>query len=249
MRPLPGGRLREHNGSVIMLIGSAYRLRDFQIIGGPAWIHDVGFDIEAKGDANANRAQMMLMLQPHLEDRFQLKFHRETRELPVYSLVVARGGAKLPAPKEGGCVKLGETVPAGPPGSASLPTCGGLNMLATGSGMHTYGGDIPMSELIANLAMVLGRPVLDRTGITTHFDVDFTFTPDDTAAGLMANWGTVRGHRETVAASAAAAAEGDPKAAPNILVAVQERLGLKIESTKGPAEVMVIDHVEKPSAN
>jgi uncharacterized protein (TIGR03435 family) len=249
MRPLPGGRLHEHNGSVSMLIKSAYRLQDFQIVGGPAWIHDMGFDIEAKGDANANREQMMLMLQPLLEDRFQLKFHRETRELPVYALTVARGGAKLPAPKEGGCVKPDETAPAGPPGPAPLPTCGALHMLATSSGMRTYGGDIPMSELIANLAMVLGRPMLDRTGVTTHFDVDFTFTPDDTAAGLFAVWGTVRGHRETVAATAAAAAAGDPRAAPNILVAVQERLGLKIESTKGPAEVMVIDHVEKSSAN
>ena len=105
-----------------------------------------------------------------------------------------------------------------------------------------------MSELIQTLSMVLGRPVLDRTGVTRHFDVDLTFAADETAAGLMMVSGSVAGHRESMAAAAAAAAN-DPNAAPNILAAVQGQLGLKLDSTKGPAEVMVIDHVEKPSAN
>ena len=105
-----------------------------------------------------------------------------------------------------------------------------------------------MPEFIQTLSTVLARPVLDRTGVTTHFDVDMTFAADDTASGLMLTSGSVAGHREMIAAAAAAAAK-DPNAAPNILVAVQEQLGLKLDSTKGPAEVMVIDHVEKPSAN
>ena len=113
--------------------------------------------------------------------------------------------------------------------------------------MRVQGGDVPIPELIRTLSMILGRPVLDRTGLTAHFDVDLTFTPDDMAAGLMMTSGSVAGHRESLAALASTA--NDPTAAPNILLAVQQQLGLKLESAKGPAEVMVIDHVEKPSAN
>jgi len=243
IRPLPGGRLHAENASVSMLIINGYGVQDFQIAGGPPWIHDAGFDIDAKGDASANRAQIMLMLQRLLEDRFQLKIHRETRELPVYSLTVARGGAKLPAPKEGGCSKTDRPLPAGAP---SIP-CGALSIMMAPSGMRARGGDVPMPELIRSLSMVLGRPVLDRSGVATNFDVDLAFTPDDTAAGLMRSSGPVDGHRETMAAAAAAA--DNPKAAPNILVAVQEQLGLKLDSTKGPVEVLVIDRVEKPSGN
>lgn len=105
-----------------------------------------------------------------------------------------------------------------------------------------------MAEFIRTLSMILGRPVLDRTGITNRFDVDFTFTPDDTAAGLTMKFGSVAGHRESMAAQAAEAV-GNPNAAPNILVAVPNQLGLKLESTKGPVEVMVIDRVERPTEN
>ena len=84
---------------------NAYTVQPFQIVGGPAWIDSERYAIEAKADGNASRAQMFLMLQSLLEDRFQLKIHRETRELPVYALVPARGGLKLPPPKEGSCVE------------------------------------------------------------------------------------------------------------------------------------------------
>ncbi len=89
--------------------------------------------------------------------------------------------------------------------------------------------------------------MLDRTGITKHFDVKLVFTPDDTTAAFTDLWGSVAGHRESVAAAAATA--GEAGAPPNILVALQEQLGLKLERAKGPAEVMVIDHVKKPDAN
>ena len=105
-----------------------------------------------------------------------------------------------------------------------------------------------MPEFIQTLSTVLARPVLDRTGVTTHFDVDMTFAADDTASGLMLTSGSVAGHREMIAAVAAAAAK-DPNAAPNILVAVQEQLGLKLESTRGPVDVLVIDAVDKPTSD
>jgi uncharacterized protein (TIGR03435 family) len=231
----------------VQLIMNAYHVQDFQVVSGPAWLNEDGFDIEAKGDPNATNAQVMLMLQSLLEDRFGLKYHRETRELPVYALTVARGGAKLPAPQEGGCVKMDGQVPAGSPG-ATLPVCGRLNMGMTAAGVRVRGGDVPMPELIRTLSTVLGRPMLDRTGITTTFDVRLEFKADDTTTGgLMAGWGSVAGHREWVAEASSLA--GQPGAAPNIMVAVQEQLGLKLDSTKGPVEVLVIDRVEKPSGN
>ena len=244
MRPLPGGRLTADNYAVRGLIMRAYDLQDFQIVGGPGWLHDTGFDIEAKGDPNATRAQLMLMLQSLLEERFQLQYHRETRQVPVYALTVTKGGSKLPPPKEGGCVKTGPNVQLSP---ADTP-CGSVNIGMSPSGMNAHGGDVPMPELIRVLSSMLGRPVLDRTGITTNFDLRLEFTVDDTLEGLMRDWGTVQGHRESMMSAAAEGAR-DLHAAANILGAVQEQLGLKLEATKGPAEVMVIDHVEKPGAN
>ena len=246
LRALPGGRLHIENLTVVQLITSAYHLQDFQVVGGPPWIHDVGFHVEAKGDASANRARLMLMLQPLLEERFQLKFHRETRELPVYALVVANGGAKLPPPRKGACVEPEATAPPGIP--PDMPPCGSLSIMMTApSGMRARGGDVPMHELIRSLSMLLGRPVVDRTGMAPHFDVDFTFTPDDTTAGIMMTSGSVAGHRETLAAAAAEA--NDPKAPPTIQAALREQLGLRLDTAKGPVDVLVIDRVEKPSGN
>lgn len=249
LRTLPGGRLHAENLTVSDLIISAWRLQHFQITGGPAWIHDVGFNIEAKGDANATRPEMLKMLQPLLEDRFQLKFHRETRELPVYALTLQHGGEKLPAPKEGGCIKPDPAAPPSPPsasGPGSRPPCGSLNMWVVPAGMRLHGGDVPMSEIIRTLSTILGRPVLDRTAFTAHVDVDFIFKPDETTEGLMMSNGAVAGHRETIAAAAGASG---PTAAPNLPTALAEQLGLKLGSAKGPVEVIVIDQVEKPSRN
>jgi uncharacterized protein (TIGR03435 family) len=247
LRPLPSGRLHAGNLSVRMLISSAYHLQNFQIAGAPAWANTEGFDIEATAGSNATREQLMLMLQSLLEERFQLKYHRETRDVPAYALVVGRGGPKLPAPKEGGCKPPDPNAPL-VPGPTSLPPCGTLATHAAPNGWTTSGGDLTMSDLIQNLSLALGRPVLDRTGITTRFDVRFEFTPDEATEGLTKGWGSVQGHSETMAA-AAAQATTNPQAAPSILVALPQQLGLRLESTKGPGEVMVIDRVERPSAN
>jgi len=245
LRPEPGGRLHAENLTVRQYIKSAYSLQDFQVVGGPAWLRNEGFDIEAKGDAGANREKLMLMLQPLLEERFQLKYHRETRELPVYALTVAKGGAKLPGPKEGGCAKMDGTTPpfAGRPTTPCGSLFAGFGSAGVSGGMTARGGDLDMPYFVRFLSSTLGRPVLDRTGIAKHFDVQLNFAVDDSVAGVM-DGGAVAGHTETMAAAAAA-----PGGAPNILAALQEQLGLKLEATKGPVEVMVIDHVEKPAGN
>jgi uncharacterized protein (TIGR03435 family) len=243
IKPIVGGRLLAENCTVRQLVMYAYQLRDFQVVGGAEWLRDQGFDVEAKGDPNATRESFMLMLQSLLEDRFQLKYHRETRELPVYALAVAKSGPKLPAPKEGGCVKPDAAVSLSP---GQLP-CGSVNVRMSSSGLNAHGGEVPMAELVRQLASILGRPVLDRTGITANFDLSLQFALDDTVEGMMKQWGNVQGHRESMMAAASGA--GDPQALPNILAAVQEQLGLKLTATKGPVEVIVIDHVEKPSVN
>ena len=246
LRPGPGGSLHVENYPTRMLIMRAYHLQDFQIAGGPDWLRDVGFDIEAKGGSSGPRERTMLMLQSLLEERFHLKYHRETRELPVFALTVGRAGSKLPAPKEGGCVKPDGAAPPAP--GDTRPPCGRLSVLGGKAGMTARGDDVPMPEFIRTLADLIGRPVLDRTGITSNFDVRLEFAVDDTLAGFSQQWGTVAGHQESMAAMAAEAAR-NPGAAPNLLTAIQAQLGLKLEATKGPAEVMVIDHIEKPGAN
>jgi len=121
-----------------------------------------------------------------------------------------------------------------------------LNMSMQGGGLNLHGGEVAMKTLIKQLSSMLGRPVLDKTGVTATFDVSLKFTVDDTLAGLVKDWGTVQGHRESMMA---ASGTNDAHAAPTFLAAMQEQLGLKLESTKGPVEVMVIDHIEKPAAN
>jgi len=244
MPRLPGGRLHAQNVPVRALIMRAYQLQGFQIVGGPSWLGDVGFDVEAKGAPDATNDQVMLMLQSLLEERFQLKYHREMRELPVFALTVAKNGPKLPAPKEGGCKKVDGSTP---PSSPEDPPCGSMFTSAKPAGMSQRGGDVSMESFIANLSSILGRPVLDRTGVTTHFDLRLEFAVDEMLQGFAREYGTVAGHREMMAELTAQA--NAPGASPNIVVALREQLGLKLDSTKGPVEVMVIDHVEKPGAN
>jgi uncharacterized protein (TIGR03435 family) len=242
VRPLPG-RLTA-DASLKLLMQNAYTVQPFQVAGGPDWIDSNHFEIEAKADGNAGRAQIFLMLQSLLEDRFQLKIHRETRELPVYALVAARSGLKLPPPKEGACVSPApDAVPewAGgrmtPPGQAPPPLarCGSVSVMLDARGARMQGGKIPMPEFIRILSMVLGRTVVDKTGFTALFDVRLDFLPDEATAAMPP--------------PPPDAAGASPDSSPSILVALREQLGLRLESTKGPVEVIVVDHVEQPSAN
>lgn len=230
LRPLSNGRFTATNAHLMMLIMNAYGVQPYQIIGDPSWSKSDGFSIEAKGDPNADRTQVLLMLRSLLEDRFQLRFHRETKDLPEYVLTVTKGGAKLPQSKEGECVNADPNQPMMP--GAALP-CG---MPRIGFSGTLTGRKLSMAQLVQTLAMTLNRPVTDHTGITQTFDVDLKFAPDEATAGLPRPMGP-------------AADASDPSGPPSILIAIQEQLGLKLESTKGPVEVMVIDHVEKPSEN
>jgi uncharacterized protein (TIGR03435 family) len=228
---IPDG-IRAENAPLIMLIRQAYGLfnsNDDLISRIPDWAKSDRFDIEAKvagADVDdlkkLTRDQRGQMLQALLEDRFKLKAHRETMERPIYSLVVAKGGAKLKPATEG------DTYPngiKGPDGAAH----GG--MIRMGRTQFTVQA-IAIADLLSSLTQITGRTVLDKTGLTGKYDISLEWTLDD--ATLVAPDGS----RLDVSASG-----------PNIFTAIQEQLGLKLEAGKGPVEGLVIDRLEKPSEN
>jgi uncharacterized protein (TIGR03435 family) len=241
IRPPVGGRFTATNAKLKMLIGIAYNVKTFEISGGPGWIDSDGYDITAKAvDTNTNLDQLRPMLQTLLEDRFKLKVHRETKEMPVYALTFAKNGSKLPEAKDGGCVKFGPDSPPPPlPAPGQLPPilCGGFlrgpNLLQAGK--------VDIKQLVNVLSDVLGRPVIDKTGYTGTFDVKLEFSPEGTSFG----GGPVGG-------GGLALIGGPPPgddSKPSIFTALQDQLGLKLESQKGPGEILVIDHAEKDSEN
>jgi len=193
VRPLPG-RL-EADAPLRMLIQNAYTVQPFQIVGGPAWLDSDNYQIEAKADGNVSRAQLFLMLQSLLEERFQLKTHRETKDLPVYALVAAKSGLKLPSPKDGSCEAVPQDAPpdwAGgrmrPPeqGQPLLARCGNVNIALERSGARMQGGKISMQEFVRMLSTAIDRTVIDKTGFTELFDFRLDFLPDETTPALPA---------------------------------------------------------------
>ncbi len=242
--PMPG-RLNA-TASLLLLMENAYGLQPFQITGGPAWISSDRYVIEARADGAANRDQVLLMLRSLLEDRFKLTIHHETAERPVYALVAAKSGIKLPHPQEGSCVTAATGQPnwAGdggrmpPPGQgpAPLARCGMASIVLAPSGARIQGGKIPMAELTRILSMALGRVVIDKTGFTELFDARLEFLPDLATPNLPP---------PPPGPDGAGAASNSP----SILTALREQLGLAIESTKGPVDTVVIDRVEQPSEN
>jgi uncharacterized protein (TIGR03435 family) len=235
-----------------MLIGVAFGMRDFQILGGPAWINSSRFDIDAKvDDAYAEQLktvprpqaqpQINLMLQQLLIDRFQLKVTHATKELPVYALVIAKGGSKL---KESTPADAQQTTaqPATPPagagrggGPAGPMRGGGMRMSANGNGEMTLQGQMmPVSQLVTLLAQQTGRQVVDQTGLKGNYDFTLEYKSD---VGL--------GGAPIPAATDAAADAGGT----SIFTAIQDQLGLKLDSTKGPVDTITIDSIEQPSEN
>ena len=237
IRPTPGGRVNITNMSLKELIVIAWRIQPFQISGGPAWLDSVHYDIAAKSENNFKPNEMALMLQSLLKDRFHLTLHPETRELPIYALVMAKKdgklGPSLTESKEGDCTPLDPSKGPPPPEPGKLPTlgCGGLFMqprLLRGVG-------VTVDRLIPMLSRLLGRTVVNKTGLAGQFDISMEWTPDETQVMQLPP------DAPTLAPSDAMG--------PSIFAAIQEQLGLKLESQKGPVEIFVIDRAEKPSEN
>jgi uncharacterized protein (TIGR03435 family) len=237
MAPPNGGRLTVTNGSLRMLISYAYKVKNFDLSGGPGWMDSERYDVVAKApDGSHAEDQLQLMTRTLLEDRFKLMVHRETKEMPVYALLPGKNGPKLPEAREGGCATLGPNSPPPPgrgPGQLPPTPCGGFFMGPN----RMEGGKISMKQFVDGLSNILGRPVIDKTAFTGTFDVHLEFSPEGTAfaGGLPGMPGGLP--------------PGFDTSGPSIFTAVQDQLGLKLESQKGPAEVLVIDHAEKASEN
>jgi uncharacterized protein (TIGR03435 family) len=201
-------------------------LPESRISGGPTWIDSNRFDINAKvaADGPNNVAQKQSMLRALLTDRFTLVVHRETRTLPVYALVLARKDGALGPQLRHADVDC-EALLASQPGRRER-----CILYALPSGKLMFRGQT-MNGVANSFTSLLGRVVLNRTGLTGGFDADADFNPE----GLP---------------GMAAPAPGADRAAdtvPSLATAIEEQLGLKLESTKGPVEVLVIDSVEQPT--
>ena len=221
------GRLSITNMTLKNLMTSAYHVRDFQILGGPNWIDSDRFDVEGKPPANTLPKEMAgPMLQALLEERFKLQIHRDTRELPIYVLTVGKNGSKIQLSSEKNCVPVDPSNPLLPGAKGRNPAdmCG---FIGIGRG-SLNAKQVSMEALTMALSQLLGRTVVDKTGITSEIDAHLTFAPDQAANPELPASDTTM---------------------PSIFTAIQEQLGLKLDSAKGPVDVLVVDHAERPAEN
>jgi uncharacterized protein (TIGR03435 family) len=215
--PIDSDRIIIANASPHAIIGEAYGIRLHDLITGlPAWADSEAYDMEAKVAASDLPAfhkllpgQRSPMLRSVLADRFRLKVHFETRTLPSYALVVSKSGPRLNE-VEPGTLSNGLKDPGGIDMNRSQLTATGISM----------------QDFAHILQMQLGRPVVDRTGLTGNYSFGLKFAP-----------------AQSVPTS------DDTSAAPSIFTVVQEQLGLKLESAKAPVQMLVVDHIERPTEN
>jgi len=220
----PGGRLAATAITVAQLIRNAYRIQPYQLLGAPAWLSTRRYDVAAKADGPPYPTQQALV-RALLEDRFHLAARNEPRDMPIFALVLARREAK-PEGKLGpqltgssfDCAAL-LAGPHAPPEPGRTPNC------ATRIGPGTLSGKaISMAQLAAGLSPFAGRFTVDQTGLSGVFDVELTWTPE-----------------QTPSPDASQAPSGA-----SIFTALQEQLGLKLTNDRGSVPVLVIDHIEEP---
>jgi uncharacterized protein (TIGR03435 family) len=261
LRYTPDGFVAE-NFSLTLLIQTAYGVGRDRITGLPDWVNSERYDIDAKMDGAAAEELKKLnpdqlktvrqqMLQALLADRFKLSMHRETKDLAIYTLVIVKNGPKFHESKPDDTSTSGSNAPSGPsapngptftagPGGKSVNLAGGGSTSFSSGGARTISGKgVPIANLIGSLATVAGRPVFDGTGLTGKYDYSLQWTQE-----ASQQQGALKG------------VPGDPPSldAPDssgtsLFTAIQEQLGLKLESGKGPVEIIAIDHIEKPSGN
>lgn len=225
-----GGRLTATAVTVGSLLRIAYRLQPYQLVGAPGWIATKRYDIAAKSDDSPAPSQQVL-LRVLLKDRFKLSVHNETRDMPIFALVVAREDGKLgpQLSKSSFDCAAYSAGPHPPPEPGRTPNC--ATRIGPGA---LYGKAISMATLATSLAPFVNRFAVDKTGLTGGFDVELTWTPDQGFANPPTN----------------PLPDAPPNSVgPSIFAALQEQLGLKLVSQKGPVAVLVVDHIEQPSAN
>jgi len=213
------------------ILRMAFAVQEDRLLGVPGWAKSDRYDVDAKVDAadapklkDLSPAQRKAMLLPLLADRFNTKYHHETRELPVYALTIAKGGSKL---KE-----------SNPADLAANQDQLGKTMMRMGN-LESQGGTI--ATLIDTLSPQVGRTIIDKTGLTAKYNFTLKWTPDDGPAPMPGGLagGLPRGD----------AGSTPDTGGPSLFTALQEQLGLKLEPQKGPVDVIVIDHIDPPSPN
>jgi uncharacterized protein (TIGR03435 family) len=237
----PGGRFTATNVPLRVLVRNAYQVQDFQIVDAPDWIRSERFDIVAKAESDVPPGPMggppgpmQLMLQSLLAERFKLVLHTDKRELPIYTLVLARSDGRLGNQLRASTVDCAALIRDArarggpPPAPGERPMCG----IRIGPGRLGAGG-VPLENFSAALSPFVQRVVVDRTGLTGNYDIDLSWTPDQMPQG-----GPPPG--------APPLPPIDPNG-PSLFTAVQEQLGLKLDSTRGPVDVLVIDSIQRPT--
>jgi uncharacterized protein (TIGR03435 family) len=219
------GRIRYSNIMLRRVLLEAYEVKNYQLVG-PDWLDTARFDIEAKVPEGAAKEQFHAMLRDLLETRFQMKIHRQSKEIPVNALLVAKNGAKIkpkdatsPGEEQLAAMQRDEGKDGFP--VLALPSAGMVIETRNGRARVT-GKEVPLERLADLLSGQLGRPVFDKTGLAGNYSFVLYFTPDNAAAGDE----------------------------PFLPAALQQQLGLRLEVRKGPVELLVIDRIERaPTEN
>jgi uncharacterized protein (TIGR03435 family) len=233
----------------------------FEIVGAPNWIDSDRYDIEAKADCNAGpiaREQYQLMLQSLVEDRFQMKAHLEPREVPIYELVVGKDGLKMKPSEDQTPVSAPSNAPVlcGPPsgqfGPISAPQRaapfdptkmrGFLSMQYSPTAATATGNAVAVRALLTVVQLEAGRPIIDKTNDTELYDFKLRFHPE-----RMSTPNSRTGTLDPATDPNAPPAAAEP--VPSLATAIQDQLGLKLESSKGQIEVLIIESAEKPKEN
>jgi uncharacterized protein (TIGR03435 family) len=239
------GQYLARNTPLQLIVAQAYDIRAAYIFGGPVWVSSDGYEILARAETSAEEARSTrngiqpmfdrdrLRLQALLEARFSLKVHREIRQLPIFAVTVVKGGPKV---QPANCITFDPNRPAAlRPGQFRPAYCGQAPSEQNGLSFKVTGSGVTMTHFLLSLSNFSPRPFIDHTGYKPTFNATVEWYIEPTQSpGLV----------EIDKSSPPAEPLG-----PSLVTALQEQLGLKLKSTKGPIEVLVIDKVERPSAN
>jgi uncharacterized protein (TIGR03435 family) len=238
--PQAPDRFTRPNITLSLILVYAYQMSEFQIQGGPDWVRTRRFDIDAKAAGIVSADQMRMMVRRLLAERFNLKTHLETRDLPRYALVLARSDRRLGPRLKQSAVDCPAIVaargpdykmPVGPPQPGDPPSCG-LRVLVGGGSQTMIAEGQPMSAIAKLLQPRAGRVVIDKTGLTGTWDLELETEPQiPVGLGIPAD------------------AFGKPREGLSLSTALPEQLGLKLESERGPVDALVIDSVDLPTPN
>jgi uncharacterized protein (TIGR03435 family) len=225
LRMQPSGQFDMTAAAVRLMLRNAFRVQDHHLIGVPDWANTDRYSVVAKAPSGAPVTAMPTMLKNLMVDRFNLAFHRETREVETFDLMLDNGDAKLgPAlrPTSAECearITSGAPAAAAPPPVGDQAPCGAMQ---TAAGIVRASG-VPLGRLVQMLTQFTNRPVSDKTGLTGLYDFTLKFNPN---------------------LNADAAVDAD---APHLFTALRDQLRLRLVSQRGPAAVVVIDRIEKPT--